>query len=79
MTTPMAAPLHILSPLAEKRILLFSLRKQLLGRRAYSDCIRYKKGVSDTSRKDAEKEEASSSKVHDRPPLLSQTDGSEPF
>jgi hypothetical protein len=29
-----------ISPLAEKRILFFSLKKQMIGRRAYSDSVR---------------------------------------
>lgn len=29
----------ILSPLAEKRIILFTVKKQMIGRRAYSDSI----------------------------------------
>ena len=32
----------LLSPLAEKRIILFTVKKQMIGRRAYSDSI-YKK------------------------------------
>ena len=64
------ASLRILSPLAEKRILLFSLRKQLLGRRAYSDCTRSKKGLSELNRKNADKEETQSSKIYDTETLL---------
>lgn len=29
-----------ISPLAEKRILFFNLKKQMIGRRAYSDSVR---------------------------------------
>ena len=29
----------LLSPLAEKRIILFTVKKQMIGRRAYSDSI----------------------------------------
>ncbi len=42
--------LRFVSPLAMKRIIFFSLRKQMIGRRAYSDSIRSKKGNYDESR-----------------------------
>jgi hypothetical protein len=38
-----------ISPLAEKRLLVFPLRKLLLGRRAYSDSMRSKKAILDRS------------------------------
>jgi len=42
------------SPLIEKRILFFQLRKCMIGRRAYSDSIRSKKAISDPNRKEGE-------------------------
>jgi hypothetical protein len=33
----------IISPLAEKRFILFTVKKEMIGRRAYSDSVRMKK------------------------------------
>lgn len=41
------------SPLLEKRIILFSIRKQMIGRRAYSESVRSKKATSAFTREDA--------------------------
>jgi hypothetical protein len=34
---------QIFSPLAEKRVILFKIRKQIVGRRAYSDSVHSQK------------------------------------
>jgi len=49
----MQKAVQYMSPLAEKRILFFHLRKCMIGRRAYSDSIRSKKVISDPNRREA--------------------------
>ena len=52
------------SPLAQRRVILFSQRKQLIGRRAYSDSIRTVKTLPALNR------EGASNNIYGRPTII---------
>lgn len=52
----------VFSPLAEKRFIFFQIRKEMIGRRAYSDSIRFTKAVTNRRGDDSKSPKSGNSK-----------------